>query len=111
MTGEQTVVRVEEAVKRFQSERGLIADGVTGPHSVAFSAAGLSALEGAINGTDATIGISFREFSADDALDGFVFGVPDNPGMTIDVTAVPEPSTGLLAMFGLTVVGWVRRRQ
>ena len=66
-----------------------LVNGDTGAQSLAFSAAALSALATAINGTDATIGIAFREFAGDDILDEFVFGTTM---MSIEVTAMdPVP--------------------
>jgi hypothetical protein len=68
-----------------------LVDGVTGAQSLAFSAAALSALATAINGTDPTIGIAFREFVGDDILEEFVFGTV----MSIEVTALdPVPVEG-----------------
>ncbi len=86
-----------------------LVDGVTGAQSLSFSAAALTGLYNAINGTDVTIGIAFREFAGNDILDEFVFGVP--PGvMRIEVTAVPVPGT--LALLGLAgLVGTRRRRR
>ena len=92
----------------------LFEDGVTGPQSLTFSPGGLSALQDAINGSDVTVGIAFREFSVTsgiiaDFLDEFVLGIP--PGnLTIDVVAVPEPTTLTLAALGLIGCAVRRRR-
>lgn len=90
-------------------------DGMTGAQSLAFSPAALTALENAINGSDPTLAISFREFAVsggitrEDLLDEFVLGVP--PGnMTIEITAVPEPVTPGLLLCGSAAAMRGRRR-
>jgi hypothetical protein len=82
--------------------------GVTGSFSLTFSPAGLAALQTAINGPDATIGIAFREFAGNDSLDEFILGQPNNHPMTIDVAAaIPEPNVliawSVLSVFGMGV--------
>ncbi len=78
-------------------------DGVVGPQSLPFSAAGLGALFSAINGSDPTIGVAFREFNVStvisfDTLDEIVLGLP--PGnFVIEVDALPEPATATLVAF------------
>lgn len=78
-------------------------DGMTGPQSLPFSPEALTALQGAINGFAPTLVVSFREFATTggigrvDSLDEFVLGIP--PGnVSIEVTAVPEPSTMALPL-------------
>ncbi|MCC6424800.1 MAG: hypothetical protein IT447_15115 [Phycisphaerales bacterium] len=84
-------------------------DGMTGPQSLAFSPAALSALQIAINGSDPTLVISFREFEIPggvgraDLLDEFVLGVP--PGnMSIKITAIPEPTALVVLLIGGSAV-------
>lgn len=60
--------------------------GVTGEFSLPFSAEAIDFLRQAAQSGDATLGIAFREFLGDDALDEFVLGIP--PGvMRITVRA------------------------
>ncbi len=91
-------------------------DGVIGAQSLAFSAAALTALEAAINGLTPTLAISFREFAVSggishtDLLDEFVLGVP--PGnVSIEVTAVPEPTMLALLLCGGMAVSRIRHRR
>ncbi len=91
-------------------------DGVTGTQSLAFSPAALTALETAINGVDPTLVISFSEFevsggiSRADVLDEFVLGIP--PGnVSIEVTAVPEPTMLALLLCGGMAVSRIRHRR
>ena len=88
-------------------------DGTTGAQSVPFAPPALTALQAAINGSDPTLAIAFREFDvtggfASDLLDEFVLGSPPE-NMSIEVTAeVPEPTTGIiLSLLGLVLI---RRR-
>jgi len=90
-------------------------DGVTGPQSVTFSPAALTALSDAINGPDATIAISFREFVTasgfgSDLLDEIVLGVPPgNLSIEVEAEPVPEPSTGVALLLGAAFL--LRRRR
>ncbi|MEM7314863.1 MAG: hypothetical protein AAF497_17095 [Planctomycetota bacterium] len=87
------------------------ADGVSGVSSINFSPASLAVLEAAINGTDPTIGIAFREFESlniEGSQGNDLVGI-DISSVNLTVTAIPEPSQ--LLCIGLVVVasGLVRR--
>ena len=81
-------------------------DGVFASYSINFDAASMAAIGGMINGSDATLAVSFIEFLGNDNLDEFA--VRD---LELVVTAdvdIPEPSTVALLLLGLAMCA--RRR-
>jgi|GEM_PF-2336437 len=89
------------------------ANGASGTVTLNFNAAGLSALETAINGSDPTIGIALREFSPQgDPVDvvSFRSGSSSLRPM-LRVTAVPIPEPTSVALLGVGSLVLLRRRR
>jgi len=87
------------------------APGVAGLMTLDFNAAGLSALETAINGSDPTIGLALREFLPQVDPDDVVAIIRDSPSPTLRVTAVPIPEPTSMALLGIGSLVLLRRRR
>lgn len=87
------------------------ADGLSGLVTLDFNAAGISALQTAINGSDPTIGIALREFAAQgDTFDIVTFPVDlDRPTLRVTTVPIPEPTS--MALLGVGSLVLLRRRR